>query len=273
MSQVLAIVVRFFDPVTQEVRDAFFDSVTVVDGTAQGLYNSVKQLLQDQNIPLTNIIGFASDNCSTMLGKTGGFQALLKQDVPNVFVLGCVCHSFALCASHAVKNVPSYFEQFLKNISSYLSQSSKRLQEFHLIHDVVDARQHQIPKLAQTRWLSRGNLIAAFLEQWEALALYFQTEAQIPKNEKAKEINYTLQNKGTKHMLLFLNYVLTKVNLLNLEFQAEEFCLHTLFEQVYSTYKELLCCFVQETVTENEEICTINPRNEHVHVQTSEVYI
>ena len=74
-------------------------------------------------------------------------------------------------------------------------------------------------------------------------------------------------------MLLFLNYVLTKVNLLNLEFQAEEFCLHTLFEQVYSTYKELLCCFVQETVTENEEICTINPRNEHVHVQTSEVYI
>ena len=44
VSQVLAIVVRFFDPKAQDVRDAFFDSVLVQDGSAQGLYDSVKHL-------------------------------------------------------------------------------------------------------------------------------------------------------------------------------------------------------------------------------------
>ena len=93
VSQVLAIVVRFFDETAQDVRDAFFESVTVQDGSARGLYDAVKQLLAQHSIPITNIIGFGSDNCSTMLGKSGGFQALLKQDVPSVFVMPCLCNS------------------------------------------------------------------------------------------------------------------------------------------------------------------------------------
>ena len=104
--------------------------------------------MHDKNIPLTNIIGFGSDNCSAMMGSKNGFQKLLKDDLPSVFVMGCVCHSLALCASHAVKLLPSYLETFLKNLTSYFSRSSKRQRDFSLIQEAVeltchnDAREH-----------------------------------------------------------------------------------------------------------------------------------
>ena len=100
ISQVLAVVVRFYDEKKCKVTDALLDVVEVNDGSAEGLYKAVKELLKCKGIPLQNIIGFASDNCSTMLGAHKGFQAYLKQDLPSVFILGCVCHSFSLCASH-----------------------------------------------------------------------------------------------------------------------------------------------------------------------------
>ena len=65
---------------------------------------AVKTLLHNRNIPLGNIISFTADNCLTMMGATGGFQCLLRKEVPNVFVLSCVCYSFALCANAASKS-------------------------------------------------------------------------------------------------------------------------------------------------------------------------
>ena len=100
VTQILAVVVRYFDLSKEDVVDALLDSVVVVDGTAAGLYNAVKSLLTEKNIPLENIIGFGSDNCSSMMGTKNGFQKLLKNYVPSVFVMGCIRHSFALCASH-----------------------------------------------------------------------------------------------------------------------------------------------------------------------------
>ena len=156
VSQMLAVVVRFFDTDKKDVANALLDTLCVEDGTATGLYRSVKTLLHNCGIPLNNVIGLGCDNCSSMMGVKNGFQKLLRNDIPPVFVMRCVCHSFALCASHAVSVLPSYLEVFLKDVTSYFSRSAKRQRDFLLIQEVVNAPTHKIPKLAQTRWLSRG---------------------------------------------------------------------------------------------------------------------
>ena len=109
VTQILAVVVRFFDNKKLDVVDALLDTIIVENGSAQGLYHAITALLQEKNIPFSNIVGFGSDNCSTMLGTKSGFQTLLKKDVPGIFVMGCVCHSFSLCSSHAVKVLPAIF--------------------------------------------------------------------------------------------------------------------------------------------------------------------
>lgn len=71
--------VRFCNEEKGKVTDALLDVVEVEDVIAVGLYESVKHLLKNKEVPLDNSIGFVSDNCSTMQGVNKGFQALLKK--------------------------------------------------------------------------------------------------------------------------------------------------------------------------------------------------
>ena len=108
VTQILAVVVRYFDSNKHDVVDALLDTIAVENGTAQHLYQAVKSLLKKRGIPFENIVGFGSDNCSTMMGERNGFKKLLKDDISSVFIMGCICHSMALCASHAINALPSY---------------------------------------------------------------------------------------------------------------------------------------------------------------------
>lgn len=56
VSQVLAVVVRYFDVKTEEVVDALLDTVEVDDGSGEGLYKAVRTLLEERGIPLTKLI-------------------------------------------------------------------------------------------------------------------------------------------------------------------------------------------------------------------------
>ena len=100
------------------------------------------------------------------------------------------------------------------------------------MQDVVNSQKHTILKLCETRWLSRQAVIDRILEQWEALSLFFQTEATTDEVDGATKILQTMKTPGTKRMLLFLSNVLAKVNRLNVEFQSESFRLHKLYASV-----------------------------------------
>lgn len=165
VTQIFVAVIRYFDLSKQDVTDELLDTVTVESGTARSLYYGIKTLFNERQIPLKNVIGFGSDNCSTMMGSKSVFQKLMSQEVPSLFVIGCISHSFALCANHAVSVLPPFVETFLRDVSAYFYRSGKREREFMLIQDVTSTPNHSIPKLAQTRWLSRVTVISVILEQ------------------------------------------------------------------------------------------------------------
>ena len=244
-----------------KVTDTLLDLVEVDDASGEGLYRVVKELLISKEIPLTNVIGFASDNCSTMMGSNTGFQAHLKKDIPSIFVIGCVCHSFALGSSYACSQLPSYLEAFLKNVCCYFARSSKRQSSFKLIQDIVDSPKHKMLKLSQTRWLSRGEVIGRILEQWEALVLFFESEARTDKVDGAAGILHTMKNSGTRRMLLFLNYIIKKVDRMNTEFQSEYFRLSSLFSTIADEYRSIIGMFIKQEILEAHTLSEIDPRN------------
>ncbi|BFZ21019.1 hypothetical protein BsWGS_24058 [Bradybaena similaris] len=255
VSQVLAVMVRYYDETTCQVVDALLDCIEVEDASGEGLYISFKQLLKDKHIPQSNILGFASDNCSTMTGKYSGFQAYLRKDILSVFVLGCVCHSLALCANYASKSLPSWLEMFLKNVCCYFTRSSKRLHSFQLIQDFVKVPDHRMIKLAQTRWLSQGKVVSHILEQWDALLLFFQIEATSDKVDGAGEMNTA----GTKHMLLFVNYIIAKVDRMNIEFQSEHLRIHKVFASISDDYRSLMDLYIRPEIMHSTNLSQIDP--------------
>ena len=237
----------------------------------KGLFVSFKQLLEDTAIPFSNIVGFASDNCATMIGAQSGFQARLKKEIPSLFVLGCVCHSFALCANAATRRLPSWLEAFVKNVFFYFSRSSKRNVQFRLIQEVVKVHSHRVFKLSETRWLSREAVIERKLEQWDALKLFFQSESPTDKVDGAGLIYQTMNTIGTKHMLLFVGHILAKVNCMNIEFQSEHYRLHKLHSSVIDEYRHLLSLFIKSDVLNTRSLADIDPNDPSIVKQMNTI--
>ena len=127
VTQMLALVVRYVNANTMQTVDRCFDIIEVLDGTLLGLLKAVCNVLFEKHyIPPKNLIGLGVDNCATMMGKVSAFQAQLKEVCPHIFVNSCICHSLALCLSHASKKLSAWIENFIFDICSYFSHSSKR---------------------------------------------------------------------------------------------------------------------------------------------------
>ena len=60
-------------------------------------------------------------------------------------------------------------------------------------------------------------------------------------------------------MLLFLQYLLQKVNVLNLEFQFEHFRLHQLFSSVSTEYKNILSFYIRDEILSSLKLLEIDP--------------
>lgn len=99
-----------------KTEDNFFRLLQPDDGSGESIARAVLDSLEKAKIPLTNFIGFATDNASTMTGKRTGVSTLLKKRIPDLFHIGCVCHSINLMNSSALACIPDEVEQLPKNI-------------------------------------------------------------------------------------------------------------------------------------------------------------
>ena len=61
--------VRFWDNLQDKVVTRFLDAPVVIIATGETLFRALDNALQSRAIPWTNVIGFASDSASVMVGK------------------------------------------------------------------------------------------------------------------------------------------------------------------------------------------------------------
>lgn len=121
----LALVVRYFDNKERKVRDRFLAMLELSNFDAKSIHGTIVDFFDKNEIPLENLIGFASDNASVMTGSTGGVRTIFKKSNPYLFVMGCICHSLHLCSSAAVKCLPSYLEQMKKMFTHFLHTAQR----------------------------------------------------------------------------------------------------------------------------------------------------
>ncbi|KAJ8932884.1 hypothetical protein NQ314_014365 [Rhamnusium bicolor] len=232
----LAVIARYYrnDPVD----DKYLGLVEVKEATAESLFNAIKQLLQENEIPLSNMIGLVADNASVMQGNKKGVQARFQQEIPRLFILGCVCHSLALCSSAACKKLPQSVESLAKDIISYFSHSSKRLEELKECPVFAEIKPHKLLKLSQTRWFSLQAVVNRILEQWSALILFFTNESYNKNKDNImnpQPILDAVNNDVFKLYFSFLSYILDIVNKINIEFQSQHPKLYLLHVRVTHT--------------------------------------
>ncbi|XP_066969329.1 protein FAM200C-like [Macrobrachium rosenbergii] len=234
----LAIVVRVVNTEKCTVEDKFLQLLDVEDSSAEGLFQLLSTFFYENNIPFSNMLGFAADNASVMMGNMGGLKTKLQGKVPHLFVIGCICHSLHLCSSAACLKLPKAVEDLCKDIHNFINHSPKRLVKFKEFQEFVRVDFHRLLYSSQTRWLSLESVVNRVLEQWSALILFFQSEALESQVQSAAHILNALNNPVFKLFFSFLSYVLPIINKMNREFQSESVMIHTAYKNI--------CAFLQD---------------------------
>lgn len=94
-----------------------------------------------------------------MIGNKGGVNAYLKTKNPNLYIMGCLCHSLHLCSAAASTKLPPHLKILLRNIYSYFSHSTKRLLEFKELQEIFNVKVNKLLRTSTTRWLSLEQVI------------------------------------------------------------------------------------------------------------------
>lgn len=109
------------------IKDDFLGLIKLSSADALTLYNHIVEYFTSNDIPYKqNLIGFASDGANVLLGHQHSVMSLLKKDIPALYVMKCICHSFHLCASYACQKLPRFVEDLTRDVYNYFSSSPKR---------------------------------------------------------------------------------------------------------------------------------------------------
>lgn len=268
----LAIITRFSDGVS--VKDRFLALLPVDVVTAENLYKVVTSFLQDNNIPWKkNLIGYASDGANNVSGAWNSLSSRLKEDVPHLFQQKCICHSWATCASEACKKLSMGSEGLVRDIYSYFKLSYKRKARLGLIQNILDLKNHQLLKLSGTRWLSLHQVVKRYLEQWDALVMFFDTETKQDRLESAPIIQSKLESPYIKIYFEFLDATLPYFTELNIEMQSTTTKIHRLHERVSQIFKSLLQCFLKRDYVRHTPLDKINFRDSNNQMRDEDIYL
>ncbi|XP_058467037.1 uncharacterized protein LOC131439941 [Malaya genurostris] len=193
---------------TLTIRDYFYHVAEMIETDAKSIYSAIINKFVMDDIPYKkNLIGFAADGANVMFGSNNSVSVLLKMDCPNLVLIKCICHSFALCASYACKNIPPYVEQMCKDIYAFLSNSPLRTAKFVELQHLMDLKPLKMLHPAATRWLSLEMVVTRILDRFDSLKIYFSfqdTCVDGKQIQKMKEIQECLENPLTE---LYLNFL------------------------------------------------------------------
>lgn len=128
---------------------------------------------------MKNLTAIGTDGENNLCGRNHSVYTLLKNDVLNLQLMRCTCHSLHLCASKASEELRSFLDFLAREIFNWFSVNSLRRlnykKTFDLINTGNDAQKYrQMIQLSQTQWFALHDVVKRLLEQWVELKTHFR---------------------------------------------------------------------------------------------------
>ncbi|KAJ8917910.1 hypothetical protein NQ315_002603 [Exocentrus adspersus] len=101
----LSIGLRFYDEKQGKIREEFVGFMELKAQDASSIAEAIDKFLVSHNLSPQNCVGYGFDGCSTMAGKEGGVQAILRKKYTRALFFHCSSHKLNLVVNDA-NNVP-----------------------------------------------------------------------------------------------------------------------------------------------------------------------
>ena len=112
--KLLSFFVSFYDNNEQE-RSVIhhLKTVTVLNTKATTMFNAMKEIFEEHNIPWKNLISVFTDNINCMIGEHAGLQAKIREDHPDLLDVG---RDSVHIINNAVEKVTSAFDDHIVDL-------------------------------------------------------------------------------------------------------------------------------------------------------------
>ncbi|XP_045165902.2 zinc finger protein 862-like [Mercenaria mercenaria] len=175
---------------------SFLQDIQLPNGSADIIYQSLKNYLHDASISLDSMTSFASDGPSVMTGKKNGVVAKLKKDNPRVIPVHCLNHRLQLAVSKAfgsVREIDSV-DEILIAIWKYYHFSTVKSGSLDAVQDLLremgtsDTKQNlTVKKAVHTRWLSHENALHSIRKLYVAICQDLENAVVSGRDKKLGE--------------------------------------------------------------------------------------
>lgn len=256
----------------EHIKDYFLALIPIQEATGVALFDHIINFFTKYGIPFEkNCIGFASDGANNMMGAQNSVASRMKEAIPNIFIMKCICHSFHLCASYSCEQLPQEIEKLTRDVYNYFANSPKRSGELKQFQEFAHVSPVKILHPATTRWLSLEAVVRRLLAQYNALILYFIDQSS-QNILQATSILNQLQQPETKLYLEFLSYVLPYFTSLNTLMQSEKPKIHVIYKEVTNIVKTIMGCYIKENILNNTIVYDIDFRNPRNFMEMEDMY-
>ncbi|XP_035828664.1 uncharacterized protein LOC118478686 [Aplysia californica] len=180
--------------------------MTVVN--ADTVYSAVINKFKDDDICLTNIVSVLSDSAAYMRGSKNGFQAKLKESVPEILDIdGDVCHHLHNIVKTFMTHLDpeNYTAKLLGDIHRDFSLSADLRDDICQISSLLEKPPLLPIEFAGHRWMSLMDATSRLLDILDQITLFYFAWAPQNKKEKYSKIATEIMKKlpAWKRYLIF----------------------------------------------------------------------
>lgn len=192
-----------------------------------------------KNINLKKLVSVTTDGAPSMVGKGKGLIGLLRKinEMPDFFSYHCILHQEQLCSKLRGGELKVTMDSVTKTVNFILAHALKH-REFRSLVEGYKSAYTDLTMHAEVRWLSRGKVLARFMELLPAVRIFL-------KEKNRHDLLASLEDEIFVQNAAFLTDITRHLNSLNLTLQGEKKILPTMMNDV-AAFETKLSLFAQQ---------------------------
>lgn len=171
---ILSVLVQYYSDTEESIILRHLMSLKLSESTSDSIFKAITSVIEDNNIPWSNLISVLMDSCNAMRGTKNGVELKIRKNkAPNLLDIdGDTCHHVNNCAKKFTQVFLQYIEALCDDVYFDLKRHDKRELFFELCRT---AGLKPLKPLSRPdhRWLYVLVVIERLEYLWDILILYF----------------------------------------------------------------------------------------------------
>ena len=174
LHKVLCVLVSRYSAPGKKVVVEHLASVSLIKVDSETVFNAIEKLMEDNEIPWSNLMSVLMDSCNVMRGSKSGVEVRLRAKAPHMLDIdGDTCHHAHNAAKEFCKPYGHIVEGMLNDLHNDF-RWSKDLEEFlKELCSLIGVKFHMPDRYVSHRWLSVYDVTVSTNTILDALTVFY----------------------------------------------------------------------------------------------------